>query len=115
MDELKAALEALIDARLEEHGLLEAPGAAVATPAKKGGKAGKAGKKPAAIGIDDLRIKLVEVANQKGKQVAKKLIKKYKAEKLGDVDEKHWLALANDADAALVEEEEASEEDELFE
>lgn len=101
MEELKAALIALIDERLTELGLLvEEP----AKPAKKG----KAGKKAVAIEDeevteDTLKEKITALVNSKGKDAAKALLKKAKVEKLSELDEKHYEKFNALLDAELAE------------
>ena len=100
MDELIAALNAAIDARLIELGLLEDPNAG------KGKGKGKKAAKPAddEITLDSLKDKVTELVNKKGKDSAKALLKKAKVEKLGELDEKHYAKFNELLDKELEEE-----------
>jgi len=107
--ELLAVLNGLIDARLIEHGLLEAP---------KGNKktAGKA--KPEdpdddepTVDFNSLKEKITDLVKSKGKEAAKDLLKKFKVEKLGDVPEAKFAKLDAELDKALAEEDDAGSDD----
>lgn len=108
MEELKAALDALIDARLIEVGLMEDPNAK-----GKGGKGGKGGKAAAAaddeVTLDTLKEKITTLVNKKGKDAAKALLKKAKVEKLNELPEKHFAKFNELLDAEI-----GGEEDDLF-
>lgn len=102
--ELEEALNALIDARLAEHGLLQ-------EEVKGGGKGGK-GKKGGddEVDLDSLKAKVTELVNKKGKDAAKVLLKKAKVEKLSELPEKHYAKFNELLDAELGE----NNEDDLF-
>ena len=82
MDELMEAINAVIDARLTEHGLLEEK------KTEKTTKAGtKKGKKDEVIDADTLKEAFVALVNAKGKDEAKNVLKKLKVAKLSEIEE----------------------------
>ena len=106
------ALNIVIDARLFEHGLLEPPKDKAATKpaAAKNGKA-KAVEEPE-IDFDSLKAKVTELSKVKGKEVAKAMLKKFKIEKLGELDEAKYTKFDAALDEALGGG--AEDEDDLF-
>lgn len=107
MEELVAAINALIDARLTEHGLLQTDDPA---PTKAKGK-GKT-KGGDAVDLDSLKAKVTELVNKKGKDAAKALLKKAKIDKLSELPEKHYAKFNELLDAELSEDDDGG--DDLF-
>jgi hypothetical protein len=114
MENLVEALQALVDARLQEHGLLDAP--AAKGKAKANGK-GKAAKEEVEddgeITLETLKAKVTDLVDKQGKDAAKALLKKAKVEKLVDLAEKHYEKFNTLLDEALKAGGE-EDEDELF-
>lgn len=103
MEQLIAALNALVDARLTEHGLLEAEKPEPEPDTKKPAKGGKKTKAPE-MDFDSLKTKITALVNAKGKDAAKELLAKYKVGKLSDLPEAKYGAFASDLDNALEDE-----------
>lgn len=91
-----------------------AKGPAAAAVAGKPAKGGKA--KPPAITFDDVKSKLTDLMNVKGKDVVKAIMSEFGIAKLGELEEDNYADVHAKAVAALVEEEpdDPNGEDDMF-
>lgn len=105
MEKLKDALNELIDARLIELGLVVEEPAAPAKGAKGGKGKGKSAPEPEPeeeeVTLDSIRTKLSAYIEANGKDEAKKLLKKFKVERVGDLPEAKFEKFNAELDAAL--------------
>lgn len=114
MKELLAALHAVMDARLVEHGLLEAPKGTKATTKKAAPPADEPADEDTEINFDTLKEKITNLVKSKGKEAAKTLLTKFKVGKLGDLPEAKFAKLDAELDKALAAEDDDSGSDDLF-
>jgi len=92
-------------------------GKAVAAAKKVAGKPAKSGKaKPPAITFEDLKTKLTELMDLKGKEVVKTLMSEFGAAKLVEIEEDSYADVMAKIDEAMVadEEEVTTDDDDMF-
>jgi hypothetical protein len=90
---------------------------AAAAPAVAGKPAAKGKAKAPVITFDDVKAKLTELMNTKGKDAVKEILSEFGAAKLADLDTDSYADAHAKAVAAMAEEEEATEaggDDDLF-
>lgn len=98
----------------------------VAEPASKPGakatvkavvaKSAAGGKKkaPPAPTFEDIKVKMTDLLNTKGKEVVKSLLSEFGVAKLVDIDAESYTDISTKIDEAIAEEENDEDEDDLF-
>lgn len=102
--------DGVADSDAGSKGKKAAPAKEVAAKPAKGGKA-----KAPTFTFDDVKGKLTELMNAKGKDAVKTILSEFGAAKLADVDEGQYADVhAKALEAINADEEEASEDDDMF-